>query len=52
MTKWHDESDGDEQCFGDLKGKHTPDSVRESAERELLRRGFSKEEIFKETDFD
>lgn len=46
MAQYHDDYDSDEQCLSDVKqGVHTPDSVRESAEEELRRRGYTKEQI-------
>jgi len=46
MNQWHDKRDSLEQLKSDVKDiRANPDSVRESANRELKKRGYSKEEI-------
>lgn len=46
MDPYHDEDDSLSQLISDAEESgHTPDSVRESAQRELSRRGYSKSDI-------
>lgn len=35
----------DKQVLDNAVGKHTPDSIKESARRELVDRGYSKREV-------
>lgn len=50
MSQWHDEKDKKKDMIRDISHKHTPDSVRESAYRELERRGISRNEAKKLAD--
>jgi len=43
--EYYSEKDKANDIASDLHHKHTPDSVKESAEREMRRRGYSEREI-------
>ena len=42
MGFWGFEKDSDKTCFDHLD-KRTPDSIREEAQKELIKRGYSKD---------
>lgn len=46
----HDEDSSQEQMIRDISDKHCPDSVRQSAYRELASRGISTQEAQEEAD--
>lgn len=48
MSWRHDHKSTHDDMISDVAHKHTPDSVRESAYRELERRSYSKKEVQQE----
>jgi hypothetical protein len=50
MSWRHDEDSQESSMIRDISDRHCPDSVRESAYRELERRGISKHEAQQQAD--
>jgi len=49
MSYWSFSDDSDQTCFDHLS-KHTPDSIKDEARRELQDRGYSDSEILERED--
>lgn len=50
MSIFHDEDSNKDDMIMDISNRHCPDSVRQSAYRELERRGVSRHEAQQEAD--